>query len=231
MFYMVFEHDAQAYLTMSYDGLDWTRPRVNPKSGLWRYSDGPCGPGMKIGPHPSIATEYNCMAGGPPGILISGNRLYEFVGLGQNPAHMGCFWSWLSDVYTLFPCSANPLFTGAMEYGPLDARGPDAAPFFDFRYITSADMLVDENMYYMTFEGIRGPSSPNAGRDDQFALGFARSPVVSGPWETYHGNPALQGVIDNWGIGHADLIQMNGITYMYTGVQWNTRGRYVLVYK
>jgi hypothetical protein len=186
---------------------------------------------MKIGPHPSIPAQYNCMAGGPPGILISGYRLFEFVGLGQDPGHLGCFWSWLSDVHNFFPCSANPLLSGASTYGPLDALWAAADPYFDFRFITSADVLRDGDYYYLTYEGIRGPSSPAAGRDNQFALGFARSMVVSGQWEKYAGNPALQGVIDNWGIGHADLIVLNGVTTMYTGVPGNTRGRYILIYK
>jgi hypothetical protein len=134
-------------------------------------------------------------------------------------------------VHNFFPCSANPQLTGSPIYGPLDARGWDANPYFDFRYMTSVDMIRQDEMYYMTYEGIRGPSSPNAGRDDQFALGFARSPVVNGMWQEYPGNPALQGVIDNWGIGHADLIVLNGTTYMYTGIPGNTRGRYVLQYK
>ena len=167
----------------------------------------------------------------PPGIFISGYRLFEFVGLGQNPGHLGCFWSWLSEVQDFFPCSANPLISGSPIYGPLDALGAAANPYFDFRFITSADVIRDGDYYYLSYEGIRGPSSPAAGRDNQFALGFARSMVISGQWEKYVGDPALQGVIDNWGIGHADLIVLNGVTYMYTGVPGNTRGRYKLVYK
>jgi hypothetical protein len=231
MFYMVFEHDAQTWLTTSFDGIDWTRPHVNTKTGLWKLSDGPCSLAMAIGPHPAVATNYQCMAGGPPGILISGDRLFEFVGLGQNPGHMGCYWVWLSDIYNYFPCSANPLFSGATNYGPLDARGLDANPYFDFRYMTSADVIRDGNYYYMAYEGVRGPSSPQVGGDDQFALGFARSPIVSGPWEKYSANPALQDVADNWGVGHADIVVVDGVTTMYTATPWLSRGRYVLTYK
>jgi len=231
MFYMLFEHDAETWLTTSYDGIDWTRPRLNPKTGEWHTSDAPCPPDMKIGPHPSFPVDYNCLAGGPPGIFVTPFRLFEYIGFGEDPAHLGCYWSWLSDVYTFFPCSANPQLTGAAEYGPLDAFGGAANPYFDFRYMTSADIIRQDEMYYMTYEGIRGPSSPSAGRDNQFALGFARSIVLNGLWEKYPGNPALQGVIDNWGIGHADLIVLNGVTYMYTGIPGNTRGRYALEYK
>jgi hypothetical protein len=231
MFYMLFEHDAQIYLTTSLDGLDWIRPHVNTKTGIWKATDGPCSPDMAVGPHPSFVTDYACMAGGPPGILIYGDRLFEFIGLGQNPGHMGCNWSWLSEVTVFVPCSANPLFTGALDYGPLDASGADANPYFDFRYMTSADVIRDGNYWYMTYEGVRGPSSAEAGRDNQFGLGFARSSIISGAWEKYPGNPALQDVADNWGVGHADILVVDGITYMYTATPSLVRGRYVLMYK
>ena len=83
----------------------------------------------------------------------------------------------------------------------------------------------------MAYEGIRGPDSVAAGRDNQFALGFARSPVLDGRWEKYPGNPVLGDVADNWGIGHADIVIVDGVTYMYTATSTHERSRYVLVFK
>jgi hypothetical protein len=173
----------------------------------------------------------NCMSGGPPGLLIAEDKLYVFVGLGQNPGHMGCFWSELGAELAFAPCAFNPLFDGAPEYGPLGALGAAANPYFDFRFTTSADVVYVDGFYYMAYEGIRGPSTPTLGRDDQFGLGFARAPTVDGPWEKYPGNPVLGDVVDNWGIGHADLVIVDGVTYMYTGTPEFTRGRYQLVFR
>jgi beta-xylosidase len=84
----------------------------------------------------------------------------------------------------------------------------------------------------MAYEGTRGPSKKYL-RDDQFALGFARSvgSAIDGPWELYPGNPAIESQGDNWGIGHADIIEVNGVVYLYTSTSPTTRGRYVLVYE
>jgi hypothetical protein len=35
----------------------------------------------------------------------------------------------------------------------------------------------------------------------------------------------------NWGIGHADLLVVDGQTWMYTATSQTTRGRYVLRWK
>jgi hypothetical protein len=130
------------------------------------------------------------------------------------------------------PCTYNPLFAGAREYGPLDALGADADAYFDFRTISSADVVKMGEHTYMTYEGTRGPSRDGY-RDDQFALGFARSisSTIDGRWQTYPGNPAIMGLGDHWGIGHADLLIVNEAVYLYTSTSPTTRGRYVLVYK
>jgi hypothetical protein len=36
-------------------------------------------------------------------------------------------------------------------------------------------------------------------------------------------------VVNNWGIGHADLITVGPATYLYTATSQTTQGRYVLV--
>ena len=231
MFYMVFEHGAATWFAVSADGITWMGPSPIPGTGVWQSSEAACTQAEHIGAHPAFASDYDCMAGGPPGVFVANGYIFVFVGLGQNPGHMGCLRAPLTSTYNFRPCTANPLFDGASEYGPLDAFWGAANPYFDFRFVTSADVVKVDGYYYMSYEGIRGPSSPAAGRDDQFALGFARSRMLDTRWEKYPGNPVLSSVVDNWGIGHADLLIIDGTTYMYTGTQQMTRGRYVLVHK
>ena len=231
VFYMVFENGATTWFTSSFDGITWQSPMPIPHTGMWKLSDVTCGKAERIGPHPSFTSEYDCMAGGPPGLYITKTQIIVFVGLGQNPGHMGCFRSPLGGPYYFRRCAANPLFSGAAEYGPLDALGAAANPYFDFRYVTSADVVRSGSYYYMSYEGIRGPSTPAAGRDTQFALGFARSWALDSVWQKYPGNPVLDNIVDNWGIGHADLLITNGITTMYAGTPEMKRGRYTLAFK
>ena len=105
-----------------------------------------------------------------------------------------------------------------------------ANPYFEFRTISSADVVRVGDRYYMTYEGVRGPSNPTV-VDDQFGLGLARSfgPLIDGPWERYPGNPILMDLPGNVGVGHADLVLAGGATYLYTATPAFTRGRYVLV--
>jgi hypothetical protein len=37
--------------------------------------------------------------------------------------------------------------------------------------------------------------------------------------------------MDNWGIGHADLLIVDGVTYMITATSTSTRGRYRLAWR
>ncbi len=228
-FYMVFEHDAEAWITSSRDGIHWGSPTGVAGTGLWK---GDCIQAMKIGPHPFSTSDKDCMAGGPPGIVIVNNdHLTVFVGFGQNPGHMGCFQSPGMTITGFHRCLESFLFSGSPTYGPLDiGEGQGANPYFDFRYITSADVLRVGDYYYMSYEGVRGPNAP-ATRDDQFGLGFARGPIINTLWEKYPGNPALMDVADNWGIGHADLLIVDGVTIIYTATPYMTRGRYVLTWK
>jgi hypothetical protein len=230
-FYMVFEHGAAEWITRSRDGLRWSRPFVIPGTGTWTMAESQCKIASRIGEHPFVKNDDECMAGGPPGIVIEGNTVYVFVGLGQNPASMGCFRASIWNIYRWKECGANPLFSGAAEYGPLDALGLKANPYFDFRTITSADVILVNGMYYMAYEGVRGPHNSVVGRDSQFGLGFARANVIDGKWKEYPGNPLLDAVMDNWGISHADLLVLEGRTYMYTATPQMARGRYMLVWK
>jgi hypothetical protein len=173
------------------------------------------------------------LVGAPPGLFVDGSQIYVFVALGQNPGKMGCFVGNLFSAYDhLQPCAGNPLFWGALDYGPLDERGASANAFFDFRSISSADILKVNDHYYMTYEGVRGPSSGDPG-DTQFGLGLARSveSVIDGPWEKFPGNPIIMDMPGNIGVGHADIVVINGNTYLYAATSNASRGRYILVWK
>lgn len=189
-----------------------------------------------MGEHPHIPSEReygDCLAGGPPGLYVEGNRLYVFMNLGRSPGHMGCFVGPAAlSPYGWRRCAFHPLFGPNDGYGPLDLTGPAANPYFEFRTISAADVVREGRHYYMVYEGIRGPSRPGV-PDDQFGLGLARSrgPRIDGPWEKYPGNPILMDLPGNVGIGHADLVRIGPAVYLYTATSPTTRGRYVLVKK
>jgi hypothetical protein len=233
---MVYEWGAGAFVRTSNNGVDWSHESQVPGTGIWHESEGPCNSEAEsIGFHPNVdpGAAFDCLAGAPPGIYAEGSQLYVFTGLGRAPSHMGCFVGNIgAPVEEMVPCTTNPLFGSAREYGPLDAIGAEGDAYFDFRTISAADVVREGDHYYMAYEGTRGPSAAGR-RDDQFALGFARSvgPEIDGPWETYPGNPAIEHQGDNWGIGHADIVEVNGIVYLYTSTSPTTRGRYVLVYR
>jgi hypothetical protein len=234
--YIVYEWGAGTYMRTSSDGVNWLGEAHVPGTGQWHAEPGTCGEAELIGEHPNIyaETEYgNCLVGAPPGITVEGDWLYVFVGLGRDPGHMGCL---VGNKYAgaggLGKCAHNPLFGAEQGYGPVDVLGTDANPYFEFRTISSAEVVRVGDRYYMAYEGVRGPSNPTV-VDDQFGLGFARSagPAVDGPWEKYPGNPVIMGLANNWGIGHADIVIVGPATYLYTATSTTTRGRYVLVYR
>lgn len=232
--YMVYEWHAQTILRRSTDGINWSDWEfLRTPGGTWPSSFAPCSETERIGPHPNIRGEiHDCLVGAPPGLYMEGDTLYVFVAAGSAPGHMRCY---KGDRYgpldALQLCDHDPLFSGAAEYGPLDiTAGPEINPYFDFRYVSSAEVIKVGDHYYMAYEGVRGPDVLERGMDTQFGLGFARSldPQIDGPWEKYPGNPVLMPVTFNFGIGHADILVVDGITYMYTATSETTRGRYVL---
>jgi len=231
--YIVYEWGAGTSLRTSADGLQWSAEARVPGTGAWHAEQGSCTEAESIGKHPHIYSEleFECLVGAPPGIYIEGDLLYVFVGLGRAPGHMGCY---VGDKYAgaggLRKCASNPLFGAELGYGPVDALGAAANPYFEFRTISSADVVQVGDHCYMAYEGVRGPSDPTV-VDDQFGLGFARSvgPAIDGPWEKYPGNPVIMDLANNWGIGHADIVIVGPATYLYTATSTTTRGRYVLV--
>ncbi len=241
--YLVYEWHAHPVLRTSVDGVRWSEPaEVQIPSGTWPTSYAPCDVVEAIGPHPNIqGGDDNCLLGAPPGVYVEGDTLYIFVGAGASPGHMRCYrgdrYAVTGNVDPAAPvkgmalCDTDPLFSGASEYGPLDQyEGPPVNPYFDFRYVSSADVLKVGGRYYMTYEGDRGPDVLNRGADTQFGLGLARSLTdrIDGPWEKFPLNPILEDTSDNIGIGHADLLVVDGVTLMYTAASPYTRGRFRL---
>jgi hypothetical protein len=232
--YLMYEWHAHPVLRTSPDGVNWwPGAEIRIPSGTWPSSYAPCSPTEKIGPHPNIRGEiYDCLVGAPPGIFVEGNMLYVFVAAGSAPGHMRCYKGDRNEgVAGLKLCQTDPLFSGASEYGPTNiTQGIAINAYFDFRYVSSADVLKVGDHYYMAYEGVRGPDVLERGQDTQFGLGFARSTTnqIDGAWEKYPLNPALMPVSGNFGIGHADLLTVADVTYMYTATSMTTRGRYVL---
>ncbi len=232
-FFLVYEYLGRARLRRSTDGLTWSMPERVADTGVWKLWLRTCRKEERIHTHPFVPYEYECLAGGPPGIFVEGGRLYVFVGLGQNPGAMGCYVGSVTTTGERFTrCQHNPLFVGAAEYGPLEEKGAQTNPYFDFRTISSAEVQRIGSRVYMLYEGVRGPG-PADGGDAQFGLGLARSltSAIDGPWEKYPGNPILVDQPGNIGLGHADLVIIEGQTFVFTSLNGYTRGRLALVWK
>lgn len=236
MWYMAYEWHSQVIIRRSTDGLVWSdwRYLVTP-GGTYPSSVFPCDPIARIGEHPNIRGQVDdCLIGAPPGIYVEGDTLYIFVAAGSAPSHMRCYFGDKhGDLGVLQPCTTDPLFTSASTYGAIDVFGADANAYFDFRYVSSAEVMKVGDRYYMFYEGVRGPSELEFGRDNQFGLGLARTvgDAIDGEWEKYPHNPIIMDMDDNWGVGHADVLVVNGVTVMYTATSQTTRGKYVLMWR
>ncbi|MFO7634422.1 MAG: hypothetical protein R6W76_17870, partial [Caldilinea sp.] len=203
---------------------------------VWHLWYRNCPTEERIGVHPFTLFDYECLRGGPPGIFIEDGVVYVFMAQGQYPGAMGCFKRPLNqDGADFEPCEHNPLFVGAAAYGPLDKTDAAANPFFDFRTISSAEIQRlaegDSHRYYMLYEGVGGPAAGDPG-DTQFGLGLVRSLTdqLDGAWEKYPNNPILVDLPGNIGLGHADLVMLDGRTYLYTSLDGVTRSRLALVW-
>ncbi len=232
-YYLVYEWHAQTILRRSEDGLNWSDwAYLRSPSGTWPSSFSPCSETERIGAHPNIRGQLDdCLVGAPPGIYVEGETLYVFVAAGSAPGHMRCYkGNRHGDLSELRLCDTDPLFSGAAEYGAIDLSGVEANAYFDFRYVSSAEVLHVGDHYYMAYEGVRGPDVLERGMDTQFGLGFARSvgDEIDGAWEKYAGNPVIMDMTFNFGIGHADIVLVDGKTYLYTATTQDIRGRYIL---
>lgn len=225
---LVYEYKGMVMYRSSVDGELWSHPELVPLSGMWDLDFMACTPdGSEINEHPFTPKPSDCLMGGPPGIYAEDGLLYVFVGMGQNPSAMACFVGPANgSVAEMKYCETTPLFRGAETYGPLDTVGTEARPHFDFRTISSADVQKVGDRYYMLYEGVRGPAKDDPG-DTQFTLGLARTTTdqIDGPWETFAANPILVEVPGNIGVGHADIVVMDGATYLYTSLDGETRSR------
>jgi len=235
-YWMVYEFQGRVMLRDASDGLTWSAPTWVADSLIWHLWYANCPAEERIGEHPFAPFNYECLRGGPPGLLIHNDVLYIFMAQGQNPGAMGCFQRAIDDREGAFrACMHNPLFVGAAEYGP-DAKDATANLHFDFRTISSAELSkVGEGeaaRFYMLYEGVRGPGAGDPG-DTQFGLGLARTLTaeIDGPWEKYPNNPILVDLPGNIGLAHADLIAIEGQTYLYTSLDGETRSRLRLVWK
>ncbi len=235
-YYLAYEWHAQTILRRSDEGLNWSDwSFLRTPAGTWHTDFAPCSELEQIGSHPNIRGEvHNCLLGAPPGIYVEGDILYVFVTAGSAPSHLRCYkGNRHAPLDQLQVCNTDPLFSGATEYGPVDVLGAEANNYFDFRYVSSADVIRVGEHYYLTYEGIRGPEELEIGSDTQFGLGFARSVTnqIDGMWVLYSDNPVIMDMQFNWGIGHADIVVVDGITYLYSATSTETRGRYILVWK
>ncbi len=240
--WMAYELGASVMLRVSRDGVRWGEAVRVTGTGVWSKLNRSCQPYEEIGPHHFATTPFDCLAGAPPGLFIADQTLYVFVGMGQNPGHMGCLKAALSPTprglrnlagLRFKPCAHNPLFTGAQYYGDSTDRGAMSNPYFDHRTISSAEVTRVDDRYYMLFEGTRGPGPGDAG-DSQFGLGLARSVTgaIDGPWEEFPGNPILVDLPGNIGLGHADLVTDNaGVTFLFTSLDGVSRSQLRLVWR
>jgi hypothetical protein len=234
--YLVYEWHAQTVIRTSQDGLNWSNwQNIVTPAGTYPYSYAPCLPSEQIGTHPNIRGQADgCLVGAPPGIYIEGDTIYVFVTTGSAPSSIRCYkGNRHGNLSQLQVCDQDPLFSGALSYGDTALLGAEANAYFDFRYVSSAEIVQTDERYYLFYEGIRGPDVLERGMDTQFALGLARSidGRIDGVWEKYSANPLLRDMGFWVGIGHADLLIIDGVTYLYTQTSETTRGRYQLAWR
>ncbi len=237
---MAYEFGGKTFLRASPDGLSWDNAQWVFNTGVWTRQIRACKPWEVVRPHPFAKPDYECLAGGPPGIYVEGDTLYVFVAMGQNPGAMGCLLIPLplgerlgeGDAMNAKPCVHNPLFVGNWQYGNPDDTTVASNAHFDHRTLSSAEITKIDNRYYMFYEGVRGPG-PNDVGDNQFGLGLARSVTarIDGPWEKMS-RPVVANLPGNIGLGHADVvIAPNGETILFTSLDGKVRSRLKLVWK
>lgn len=228
--YMVYEYRGQSKLWSSADGENWGNTQHVAETGVWGVDYKPCDDDFVIGDHPFEEEYSDCLAGGPPGIYIEGDMVYIFVAFGKSPGKLGCFKGSVHQPAAEYQRCDHILLYGAGRYGDASQTGGEANIYFDFKTVSSAEVTAigsePDRRYYMLYEGVRGPRAGDGG-DTQFGLGLARSKTssIDGEWEKYTHNPLLVDLPGNIGLGHADIIINDGLTYLYTSLDGITRSR------
>ena len=77
--HMVYEYRGSTKYRSSPDGLRWSDPLPVADTGHWRQSLKPCPDNQRIGSHPFVPFDYECLSGAPPGIHVEGNEVFVFV--------------------------------------------------------------------------------------------------------------------------------------------------------
>ena len=229
--WMAYEHGAQIFVRRSRDGLIWSAARRLPGTGVQPRS-GRCIGASIVGAHPFTDEGVGCLLGGPPGLFVEDKRVHVFMAQGQSPGNLACMVGTPKLQAERFKlCRANPLVSGAPIYGDTQAKGPAQNAYFDFRTLSAAEVMRVGARYYAFYEGIRGPSARDFG-DTQFGIGLARSATgkIDGPWEKFSGNPVIVDLPGNIGLGHTDVIVIDGKTFLYTSLDGWVRSRLVLIW-
>lgn len=229
--WMVYEHGARVFLRRSRDGLTWSAARQLPGTGVQPRTASCIGASV-VGAHPYTDEGVGCLLGGPPGIYVEDKRVHVFVAQGQSPGNLACMVGSPKVQAERFKlCRANPIVSGASIYGDTQSKGPAQNAYFDFRTLSSAEVTRVGARYYAFYEGIRGPGARDHG-DTQFGIGLARSAgaKIDGAWEKFSGNPILIDLPGNIGLGHTDVVVIDGRTYLYTSLDGWVRSRLALVW-
>jgi hypothetical protein len=237
--YMAYEWGAAVHLrTSSDDGRTWSAEETLAGTGFGVHE---CAPEARVGEcHGNEQTVGQCLVGAPPGIFVDGDELYVFADAGSCPAHMACFRGPRSEgVRGLRPCDNATIFaSSAADQGP-GILGSAGNEHFDFRFISSAEVVRDGNLFVMAYEGERGPATDHT--PDEWGLGFAFSETLDAQWTKSDMNPVLLSLPGNVGFGHADILKIDGAWIMFDTVAEPTtpagdnpstkRGRWRLVWR
>lgn len=188
--YMAYEWHAQIMLRSSTDGLNWSdwKYLLTP-GGTWPTSYKACTATETIGPTSQYTGAGRWLLGGCAAGAVCRREYALRVRCGGFPRRGTC--AVTKGIVTAIWASSNAAIpihclSGAGEYGPIDITSGSAIDaYFDFRYVSAADVLKVGDHYYMSYEGIRGPDVLERGMDTQFGLGFARSveDAIDGAWE------------------------------------------------
>jgi hypothetical protein len=232
---LVYEYLGRVMVRRSPDTATWTPAEHMADTTIWHLWFRDCVAAERIGRHPFAPFDYECLAGGPPGLYIEGDTLFVFTALGQNPSAMGCFFAAADGIRAgVPPLRAQPALCrrGQLRAGGRHRRGGQRA------------LRLSHDQFGGGRQGGRGRGRPllhalrrgagsRAGRPGRYAVrggagALADGSSIDGPWEKFPGNPLLVDLPGNIGLGHADLVVIDGRTYLYTALDGVTRSRLAL---